>query len=53
MTASIAMLDGLSYLQRYAWFALPADDAKDSTGPLPQRPHPTPAGSACRLAPGR
>jgi RNA polymerase sigma factor (sigma-70 family) len=32
VTAAARMLDGLTYLQRYAWFGLPADDGKPSSG---------------------
>ncbi|MFJ2958382.1 sigma-70 family RNA polymerase sigma factor [Streptomyces sp. NPDC087270] len=32
LTAAATMLDGLPYLQRYAWFGLPAKDGAPSTG---------------------
>ncbi|WP_435176231.1 sigma-70 family RNA polymerase sigma factor [Actinacidiphila sp. bgisy145] len=32
LTAATTMLDGLPYLQRYAWFGLPAKDGAPSTG---------------------
>jgi hypothetical protein len=32
VTAATRMLDGLPWLQRYAWFGLPADDGKPSSG---------------------
>ncbi len=49
-TASIAMLDSLPYVQRYAWFALPADDTKDSTGLYKSGPTPTDVGRAFAAA---
>jgi RNA polymerase sigma factor (sigma-70 family) len=49
-TASIVMLDSLSYLQRYAWFGLPADDAKDSSGLYHSGPTPTDVGKAFAAA---
>ncbi len=49
--ASITMLNSLSWLQRYAWFALPADDAKDSTGLYHSGPTATDVGRAFAAAP--
>jgi RNA polymerase sigma factor (sigma-70 family) len=49
-TASISMLGGLSFVQRYAWFALPADDAKDSTGLYRSGPTVTDVGRAYAAA---
>ena len=50
VTASTRMLDGLSYLKRYAWFALPADDNKASTGLYTSGPVATAVGKAFEAA---
>ena len=50
VTASAKMLDGLSYLQRYAWFGLPADDKAPSSGLFHSGPVETPAGKAFEAA---
>ncbi|MFC1419514.1 sigma-70 family RNA polymerase sigma factor [Streptacidiphilus cavernicola] len=50
VTASTAMLDGLPYLQRYAWFALPASDTAPSTGLFRSGPVATEAGRAFEAA---
>jgi hypothetical protein len=44
------MLAGLSYLQRYAWFALPAADTGGSTGLFHSGPTVTAAGRAFEAA---
>ena len=46
VTASASMLDNLSFVARYAWFALPATDAHLSTGLYVPGPRPTVAGLA-------
>jgi hypothetical protein len=50
VTASTRMLDGLPYLQRYAWFALPAKDSGPSTGLFTSGPTATAAGVAFEAA---
>lgn len=50
VTASAKMLDGLSWLQRYAWFGLPADDSKPSSGLFKSGPVETAAGRAFEAA---
>jgi hypothetical protein len=51
VTKSTAMLDGLSYVERYAWFSLPtADDGKDATGLYRPDGSRTAAGTAYRKA---
>lgn len=52
VTASTRMLAGLPYLQRYAWFALPAADTAASTGLFRSGPTPTDAGRAFEAAGG-
>jgi RNA polymerase sigma factor (sigma-70 family) len=46
MTAAASMLDGLTYVQRYAWFALPASPATGSTGLFNPGPAVTEVGRA-------
>jgi len=50
VTESTAMMDGLSYLKRYAWFALPADPSKPSTGLYLPGPKATQVGLAYQAA---
>ncbi|WP_433893470.1 sigma-70 family RNA polymerase sigma factor [Streptomyces sp. CA-111067] len=50
VTAAAKMLDGLPYLQRYAWFGLPADDKAPSSGLFHSGPAETPAGRAFEAA---
>jgi RNA polymerase sigma factor (sigma-70 family) len=50
VTASTKMLGGLSYLQRYAWFALPADDGSSGCGLYKAGPVITPVGTAFKAA---
>jgi RNA polymerase sigma factor (sigma-70 family) len=50
VTAAAKMLDGLPYLQRYAWFGLPAKDDGPSTGLFRSGPVPTDAGRAFEAA---
>lgn len=50
VTSATKMLDGLSYLQRYAWFGLPADDSKPSSGLFHSGPVETAAGRAFEAA---
>ncbi len=50
VTASTKMLDSLPYLQRYAWFALPAKDSGPSTGLFTSGPVATDAGKAFEAA---
>ncbi len=50
VTASTSMLRGLSYLQRYAWFALPASDRGPSSGLYTSGPTATEAGRAFEQA---
>jgi hypothetical protein len=50
VTASTKMLSGLSYVQRYAWFALPASDTAASTGLFRSGPVATDAGRAYEAA---
>ena len=50
VTASTKMLDSLPYLKRYAWFALPADDKKPSTGLYSSGPVANAAGKAFEAA---
>lgn len=52
VTASTKMLAGLPYLQRYAWFALPASDSGPSTGLFHSGPSVTAAGRAFEAAGG-
>jgi RNA polymerase sigma factor (sigma-70 family) len=50
VTASTKMLASLSFLKRYAWFALPADDSGPSTGLFRSGPTATDAGKAFEAA---
>lgn len=50
VTSSIAMLDSLPYLARYAWFALPAADSGASTGLFQSGPKATQVGKAYEQA---
>jgi RNA polymerase sigma factor (sigma-70 family) len=50
LTAATKMLDGLSYLQRYAWFGLPAKDGAPSTGLFHSGPVVTDEGRAFEKA---
>jgi hypothetical protein len=50
VTAAAKMLDGLPWLQRYAWFALPAKDDGPSTGLFRSGPVETAAGRAFEAA---
>jgi hypothetical protein len=51
VTGSAQMLAGLSFVQRYAWFALPASDTGDSTGLFRSGPTVTTVGKAFEAAP--
>jgi hypothetical protein len=46
VTASVRMLDDLSFVQRYAWFALPAPSSGTSSGLFAPGPRATAAGLA-------
>ena len=50
VTASAKMLDGLPYLQRYAWFGLGASDSGPSSGLFHSGPSVTAAGRAFEAA---
>jgi RNA polymerase sigma factor (sigma-70 family) len=50
VTAATAMLDGLPWLQRYAWFGLPAKDDGPSSGLFHSGAVPTAAGTAFEKA---
>jgi RNA polymerase sigma factor (sigma-70 family) len=50
LTAATTMLDGLSYVQRYAWFALPASAGSGTTGLFNAGPSVTPVGTAFEAA---
>jgi hypothetical protein len=50
VTSATRMLDGLPWLQRYAWFGLPADDTKPSSGLFHSGPVETAAGRAFEAA---
>jgi RNA polymerase sigma factor (sigma-70 family) len=50
VTSAAKMLDGLPWLQRYAWFGLPADDSKPSSGLFHSGPVETAAGRAFESA---
>jgi hypothetical protein len=50
LTAATAMLDSLPYVQRYAWFALPATSGLPSTGLFQPGPALTPVGAAFEAA---
>jgi RNA polymerase sigma factor (sigma-70 family) len=52
VTASTQMLTSLPYLQRYAWFALPAADSGPSTGLFRSGPAVTAVGKAFETAAG-
>lgn len=52
VTASAQMLTSLPYLQRYAWFALPASDSAPSSGLFRSGPSVTPEGRAFEAAAG-
>jgi hypothetical protein len=51
VSASAQMLAGLSFVQRYAWFALPASDTADSSGLFRSGPSVTTVGKAFEAAP--
>ena len=50
MTAAASMLDGLSYVQRYAWFALPTSAGSGTTGLFNPGPSVTDVGRAFEAA---
>jgi RNA polymerase sigma factor (sigma-70 family) len=50
LTAATRMLDGLSYVQRYAWFALPTSAGSGTTGLFGPGPSVTPVGQAFEAA---
>jgi RNA polymerase sigma factor (sigma-70 family) len=50
MTAAASMLDGLSYVQRYAWFALPTSAGSGTTGLFNPGPSATEVGRAFEAA---
>jgi RNA polymerase sigma factor (sigma-70 family) len=50
LTAATQMLDGLSYVQRYAWFALPASAGSGTTGLFNPGPSVTEVGRAFESA---
>ncbi len=50
LSAATTMLDGLPYLTRYAWFALPASDSGPSTGLYRSGPEITKVGNAFKAA---
>jgi RNA polymerase sigma factor (sigma-70 family) len=50
LTAATTMLDGLSYLQRYAWFALPTSAGSGTTGLFNPGPSVTQVGQAFEAA---
>jgi RNA polymerase sigma factor (sigma-70 family) len=50
LTAATEMLDGLSYVQRYAWFALPTSAGSGTTGLFNPGPSVTPVGQAFEAA---
>lgn len=52
ITASAQMLTSLPYLQKYAWFALPANDSAPSSGLFHSGPSITPEGRAFESAAG-
>jgi hypothetical protein len=47
---SAAMLDGLPYVRRYAWFALPVSAGGTTTGLFSSGPVATPVGRAFEAA---
>jgi hypothetical protein len=50
LTAATKMLDGLSYVQRYAWFALPTSSGSGTTGLFNPGPSVTQVGEAFESA---
>jgi RNA polymerase sigma factor (sigma-70 family) len=50
LTAATAMLDGLPYVQRYAWFALPVSAGSGTTGLFNEGPVATEVGRAFEAA---
>jgi RNA polymerase sigma factor (sigma-70 family) len=52
LTAAAQMLSGLSYVQRYAWFDLPAGNSGPSSGLFRDGPSVTPEGRAFESAAG-
>ncbi len=50
LTEATRMLDGLSYVQRYAWFALPTSPGSGTTGLFAPGPSVTPVGRAFESA---
>ncbi len=50
LTAATKMLDGLTYVQRYAWFALPTSAGSGTTGLFGPGAIPTPVGRAFEAA---
>jgi hypothetical protein len=50
LTAATKMIDGLSYVQRYAWFALPTSSGSGTTGLFDPGPSVTPVGRAFESA---
>jgi RNA polymerase sigma factor (sigma-70 family) len=50
LTAATKMLDGLPYVQRYAWFALPTSAGSGTTGLFNPGPSVTPVGKAFEAA---
>jgi RNA polymerase sigma factor (sigma-70 family) len=50
LTAATTMLDGLSYVQRYAWFALPTSSGSGTTGLFSPGPAVTQVGQAFESA---
>jgi RNA polymerase sigma factor (sigma-70 family) len=50
LTAATEMLDGLSYVQRYAWFALPVSSGSGTTGLFNPGPAATEVGRAFEAA---
>jgi hypothetical protein len=50
LTAATQMLDGLPYVQRYAWFALPVSSGSGTTGLFNQGPVATEVGRAFEAA---
>jgi RNA polymerase sigma factor (sigma-70 family) len=50
LTAATSMLDSLSYVQRYAWFGLPATSGLPNTGLFQPGPVITPVGTAFEAA---
>ena len=50
LTAATEMLDGLPYVQRYAWFALPVSSGSGTTGLFNQGPSATEVGQAFEAA---